>query len=132
MNREQQQIRTEDCALMAEPGQLLFTRARSVVSRTAGGKTLIVPVRGKAGDLASIYSFSGTGSLIWQLLETPRALPELISAVERECKVRPDEAQRDVTRFVDEMFSVGLVEVCSSVAMTATESHMELEAAGLH
>jgi len=131
MKREQQ-IRTEDCALIAEPGQQLFTRARSVVSRTAGGKTLIVPVRGKAGELASIYSFSGTGSLIWQLLEAPRALPELISAVERECKVRPDEAQRDVTQFVDEMFSVGLVEVCSSVAMTATESNVEMETAGLH
>ena len=118
--------------MIAEPGQQLFTRARSVVSRTAGGKTLIVPVRGKAGELASIYSFSGTGSLIWQLLEAPRALPELISAVERECKVRPDEAQRDVTQFVDEMFSVGLVEVCSSVAMTATESNVEMETAGLH
>jgi hypothetical protein len=91
-------------------------------------------VRGKAGDLASIYSFSGTGSLIWQLLEAPRALPELISAVERECKVRTDEAQRDVTQFVNEMFSVGLVEVFPRIAMSATESkgNVELETAGSH
>jgi len=116
-----------------EPGQQFFTRARSVVSQTAGGKTLIVPLRGKAGDLASIYSFSGTGSLIWQLLEAPRALPELISAVERECKVRTDEAQREVTQFVDEMFSIGLVEVCQGIAMTTeANGNIELETAGLH
>jgi len=111
-----------DCALITDPGQHLFTRARSVVSRIAGGKTLIVPVRAKVGDLASIYSFSGAGSLIWQLLEAPRALPELVSAVEREYNLGTDEAQRDVTRFVDEMFSVGLVEVCPRVVNTATEA----------
>ena len=81
-----------------------------------------MPVRAKVGDLASIYSFSGAGSLIWQLLEAPRTLPELVSAVEREYNLGTDEAQRDVTRFVDEMFSVGLVEVCPRVVNTATEA----------
>ncbi len=34
------------------------------------GETLIVPVRRKVGDLASIYSsFKEVASLIWQLLE---------------------------------------------------------------
>ncbi len=117
-----------------EPGQQFFTRARSVVSRVAGGKTLIVPVRGKAGNLASIYSLSGTGSLIWQLLEAPRALPELISAVEREYEIGQEQAQKDVTQFVDEMFSVGLVEVCPRVAINATvaKGQVEWETAGSH
>lgn len=108
--------------MITDPGQQFFTRARSVVSQVVGGKTLVVPVRAKSGESASIYSFSGTGSLLWQLLEAPRALPELVSAVERVCNIGTDEAQRDVTQFVDEMFSVGLVEVCPRVAMTSTES----------
>jgi hypothetical protein len=118
--------------LITEPEQQFFTRSRSVVSRVVGGETLIVPVRGRVGDLASIYSFRGTGSLIWELLEAPRALPELISAVEREYKVRKDEAQRDVTQFVDEMLSVGLVKLCPGVAMSAPESKgpVEWETAG--
>jgi hypothetical protein len=122
-----------DCALITGPEQQFFTRSRSIVSRVAGGETLIVPVRGKVGELASIYSFSGTGSLIWELLEAPRALQELISAVERECKVRTEQARRDVTQFVDEMFTVGLVEVCPRVEMTGTESKglVEWETAGL-
>ena len=39
--------------------------SRAVVARVVAGETLIVPIRGKVGDLASIYGFSGTGSLIW-------------------------------------------------------------------
>jgi hypothetical protein len=106
---------------MSEPGQQFFTRARSVVSRVIGGETLIVPLRGKVGDLASIYSFKGIGSLIWQLLDEPRALPELVDAVEREYGVRQELAQRDVTQFLDDMLSAGLVQIEQRVATSAIE-----------
>ena len=46
---------------MLGSGEQIFTRSRSVVSRVVAGETLIVPVRGKVGDLASIYSFNGSG-----------------------------------------------------------------------
>jgi hypothetical protein len=116
-----------DYDLTTEPGQQFFKRSRSVVSRVIGGETLIVPVRGKVGNLASIYSFSGTGSLIWQLLEAPRALTELAVAVQREYGVRQEQAQSDVTQFVAEMFSAGLVEVCPGIAMIAKESNGQVE-----
>jgi hypothetical protein len=116
------QTRTEEIApCVAEPGQQLYRRVRSVVSRVVDGKTLIVPVRGKVGDLASIYSFSGTGSFVWQFLEVSRALPELIDAVEREYGVRQELARRDVTQFLDDMLSVGLVQIEQRVAVTAIE-----------
>jgi hypothetical protein len=107
--------------MFAGPDEQLFTRSRSVVSRVVAGETLIVPVRGKVGDLASIYSFNGTGSLIWQLLDSPRSLSDLIDAVEREYAVEPEQAQKDVTRFLNDMSSVGLVDVCSTVASVEKE-----------
>ena len=58
-----------------------FVRSRAVVSRVVARETLIVPVRGKVGDLASIYSFNETGSLIWKLLDTPRTVGEVVGAV---------------------------------------------------
>jgi hypothetical protein len=124
--------------------QQIFTRSRSVVSRVVGGETLIVPVRGKVGDLASIYSFNGTGSLIWQLLDTPRTLADLIDAVEREYDVDPNQARKDVTTFLKDMLSVGLLDVRPGVAaadhavaameMTAAESNRQemFETAGSH
>ncbi|HET6175532.1 MAG TPA: PqqD family protein [Candidatus Sulfotelmatobacter sp.] len=96
-----------------------FVRSQSVVARVVAGETLIVPVRAKVGDLASIYSFNGTGSLIWKLLESPKSLAELATAVAQEYDVEPALAERDVTAFVSEMKSVGLVQVPTPAAMAA-------------
>jgi len=94
-----------------------LVRSRAVVARVVAGETLIVPVRAKVGDLASIYSFNGTGSLIWKLLELPRTVAELATAVAQAYEVDPARAEQDVTSFVSEMKSVGLVEVPAPVAM---------------
>src|SRR5260370_41136367 len=96
-----------------------FIRSQSVVSRVVGGETLIVPIRAKVGDLASIYSFNGTGSLIWRLMESPRTVAELATALAQTYEVDPARAEQDVASFVIEMKSVGLVEVpaASYVAM---------------
>ena len=94
-----------------------FVRSQAVVARVVAGETLIVPVRAKVGDLASIYSFNSTGSLIWKLLESPRTVAQLATAVAQAYEVEPAQAERDVTSFVNEMKSVGLVEVPASVAM---------------
>src|SRR5579864_7102551 len=91
-------------------GEEVLVRSQAVASRTVAGETLIVPVRGKVGDLASIYSFNHTGSLIWKLLETSRTLPELVAAVAQEFNVEPVQTKNDVTQFVDEMYRAGLVE----------------------
>jgi hypothetical protein len=97
------------------------TRSRSVVSRSVAGETLVVPVRGKVGDLASIYSFNGTGSLIWRLLDSPRTPTDLIEAIEREYDVGREQAQKDVTHFLEDMLSVGLLEFHSGVAPVKTD-----------
>ncbi len=94
-----------------------FIRSQSVVARVVAGETLIVPVRAKVGDLASIYSFNETGTLIWKLLESPRTVAELAMAVAQEYEVEPAQAERDVEAFVDEMKSVGLLEVPAPLAM---------------
>ena len=64
-----------------------------------------------------------------------RALSELAGAVERDFGVGQEQAQKDVAQFLDEMVSVGLVQTCQPVAvtaieMTATESTGIWETAG--
>ena len=94
-----------------------LVRSQAVVARVVAGETLVVPIRGKVGDLASIYSFNVTGSLIWKLLESPRTVAELAKAVAQAYEVEPALAERDVTNFVSEMKSVGLVEVPADVVI---------------
>ena len=98
-------------------GDEIFVRSRAVVARVVAGETLIVPVRAKVGDLASIYSFNGTGTLIWKLLESPRTVGQLATAVAEAYGVDGARAERDVTDFVSEMKTVGLVEAPGAVAM---------------
>ena len=95
-----------------------FVRSQSVVARVVAGETLIVPVRARVGDLASIYSFNGTGTLIWRLLESPRTVEQLAAAVAREYEIDTAQAERDITVFVEEMKSAGLVEIPASVPAT--------------
>jgi Coenzyme PQQ synthesis protein D (PqqD) len=109
-----------------------FVRSRAVVSRVVAGETLIVPVRGKVGDLASIYSFNETGSLIWRLLDTPRTVGEVVGAVAEEYQVDTEKVRQDVLRFLSEMRAVGLIEIAqieisqkriSQIPIGATEDY---------
>jgi hypothetical protein len=119
--REQRLLRNPEqgrytLATMLE--QEILVCSQKVVARVVGGETLIVPVRAKVADLASIYSLNGTGSLIWKLLGSPRTVAQLATAVAQEYEeAQPAQVGRDVTDFVSEMKAVGLVEVSASVAM---------------
>jgi Coenzyme PQQ synthesis protein D (PqqD) len=105
--------------MQAVPADQLLARSRSVVSRVVAGETLIVPIRGKVGDLASIYSCNGTGSLIWQVLDKPATLADIVDAVEREYEVGQGQAEKDVKRFLDEMLAFGLLEIRPVAAIAA-------------
>jgi hypothetical protein len=107
-------LQSETATAVAMQAQM-FVRSRTVVSRTVAGETLIVPIRGKVGDLSSIYSFNEVGSLIWRLLDTPRQLSELVSAVEQTYEVRMERAEQDVLQFLEEMLTANLVEATGKV-----------------
>jgi hypothetical protein len=102
-----------------------FIRTQAVVSRRIAGETLIVPVRGKVGDLASIYSFNATGSLLWQALESPQNLAGLIDVVQGEYAVEREQAECDVKQFLNDTVSVGLVEVREQFSMAAMNSALQ-------
>jgi hypothetical protein len=97
----------------------LLVRSQSVVARVVAGETLIVPVRGRVGDLASIYSFNATGTLVWKLLESPKTVEEVSRAVAEAYDVDVSRAEQDVANFVNEMKVAGLVEVPVSLATAA-------------
>jgi hypothetical protein len=96
-----------------------FIRSRAVASRVVAGETLLVPIRARVGDLASIYSFNGTGTSIWKLLETPKTMADLVDAVAQEYDVERERVEKDVKDFLGEMLSVGLAEVPAAAAMAA-------------
>jgi hypothetical protein len=109
------------------PLQQLFVRSPAVISRRNAGETLIVPVRAKVGAIASIYSFNATGYFLWQSLESPQGISNLIEIVQREFAANRDQAERDVKQFLNDTLSVGLVEICQEVSMAAMNSTAQAE-----
>jgi Coenzyme PQQ synthesis protein D (PqqD) len=94
-----------------------FVRSESFVARIVAGETLVLPDHAKVGDLVSIYSFNGTAGLIWKLLQTPKTVAELATAIAQEFEVEPERVERDVAEFVSAMKAVGLIAVPAAMAM---------------
>jgi hypothetical protein len=93
----------------------IFVRSQAVIARVVAGETLIIPVRDKVRDLASIYNLNSTGSLIWKLLGSPRTVTQLAIAFAQEFEVEPEMVRQDVADFLNEMVAVGMVELSTSV-----------------
>lgn len=93
-----------------------YVRSQSVVSRRIAGETLIVPVRGKVGDLASIYSFNATGTLLWESLASSQSFADLVEALEHEYTVEHEQAEHDVKQFLNDALNAGLIEVHEELA----------------
>ena len=105
-----------------------FVRSQSVVARVVAGETLLVPIRAKVGDLASIYSFNETGSLIWKLMDTPRTVGEVVGAVAEEYQIDTEQVRQDVLRFLGEMRGVGLIEISQIKIPQARISQIQMGA----
>ena len=86
-----------------------YVRSDSVVSRVIAGETLIVPIRRGVGDLASIYSLNEIATAIWSAIAEPRSKPEIVQGIEAEFDTAGAQVDADVTTFLEEMRSAGLV-----------------------
>lgn len=93
-----------------------YVRASSVVSRVIAGETLIVPVRGGVGDLASIYSLNPVASSIWNAIAQPCTEERIVECIAQEFDGDAPQVQQDVQSFLAEMQSAGLVEAVGAQA----------------
>src|ERR1700704_1482868 len=105
---------TQPQVLSTGEEQSAYRRSSAAVSRHISGETLVVPIRGKVGDLASIYSFNEAGSALWAALEHPASLETLAAILCQSFEVERDDARRDAGSFVDEMQAAGLLSAVSS------------------
>lgn len=87
----------------------IYERNQSLVTRDLAGEKIIVPVRGRVGDLNSIYTLNAVGNEIWGLLDGKRTIADIIRKLGEEFDVDQETLTADVTRLIDEMKAEGLV-----------------------
>lgn len=78
-----------------------------MVSRLIGDEFILVPVRRDVADLESIYTLSGTGVRIWELLDGQLAGRELRDRLVEEFEVGQEEAEADVIEFLQQLEEIG-------------------------
>ena len=87
-----------------------FAKKGEFVSRRIAAETLLVPVRGRIGDLDSIYSLSEVASLIWNGIDGEATVAQLVQGVCAEFDVAPETAQSDTLQFLAQLQHAGLIE----------------------
>lgn len=84
----------------------MYVRRDKVTTRKVVDETLLVPVRADVEEMEFFYVLNEMGESIWEYLEKPRSLEDLVLMVEEEFEgAERDEIEGDVREFVDDLIS---------------------------
>jgi hypothetical protein len=87
-----------------------FVKKGEFVSRNIAGETIVVPIRGRTGDLDAIYNLSEVAAHIWDRIDGHVTVRQLAEGVCAEFDVSPDTAEADTFEFIAELQHAGLIE----------------------
>ncbi len=87
----------------------VFAKKDDLLARNIAGETLIVPIRGRVGDLDSIFTLNDVGYRIWSLLDGQTNVARIVETIRNEYDVAEETATQDVTELLSTMAKVGLV-----------------------
>ena len=86
-----------------------FFKEDNCVTREIAGETIIVPIKGRVGDLDSIYTLNEVGTLIWQLIDGQRNIGQIVQSVRQTYDVESEEVTRDTFDFLGSLEKAGLI-----------------------
>ncbi len=86
-----------------------YMKESEIVTRNIAGETIIVPVKGRVGDLDSIFTLNELGSKIWGLIGNRAHISQMVEAVTGEYDVDAAEAEKDVFDFLVSLEAAGLI-----------------------
>ena len=86
------------------------------VTRQIAGETLVIPVAGHVGDLDAIYTLNEVASTIWETIDGPTTVSQIVETLGREYNVTPAEAQADVLEFLEALAATGLIRSAADTA----------------
>ncbi|MBK8742753.1 MAG: PqqD family protein [Betaproteobacteria bacterium] len=87
-----------------------YAKRGEFVTRNIAGETIIVPVRGRVGDLDSIYNLSEVASAIWNRIDGQTNFQQIVESVCAEFDVPPETAESDALQFIAELQNAALIE----------------------
>jgi hypothetical protein len=107
-----------------------YIRSTAAVSRKIAEETLVVPIRGKVGDLNCIFSLNSLGSELWNQMQQEFSAAELTDWVLERYDVTPEVAVLDVAAFLNDLESAGLIMPAPQEPAAAAGHRLEASTCG--
>lgn len=79
------------------------------ILRNVAGKLVLVPVGKAAAAFPGMITVNTAGKFIWELLETPQTLEQIVEAMTERYEVSKETACTDAKTFLDRLMSVKAV-----------------------
>ena len=93
---------------------VVFRHGDSLVARDLAGEKVIIPVRGKVGDLGSIYTLNAVANDVWNLLDGKRRLCDVVNQLQQEYEVDPQTLSNDIQNLIRDLHQEGLIVTASA------------------
>ncbi len=87
----------------------VFRHNDSLVARDLAGEKVIIPVRGKVGDLGSIYTLNAVANDVWNLLDGKRRVCDVVTRLQLEYEVDPLTLASDIQHLIVDLQQEGLI-----------------------
>lgn len=87
----------------------VFRHNDSLVTRDLAGEKVIIPVRGKVGDLGSIYTLNAVANDVWVLLDGKRRICDVVNQLQQEYEVDPRTLAVDIQALIADLQQEGLI-----------------------
>lgn len=95
---------------MEQPcSEAVYRRSPDFIFRRIADECVLVPVRQRAARLEAIYTLNEVGAHIWEHLDGRATIDDLVASVVATFDVQPEQARKDLLRFVRALGRAGAV-----------------------
>lgn len=84
--------------------------SKDYLLRTIAGETILIPSGAAAQKFNGLVTVNAIGAFIWDVLQTPMDLEELVDRITNEYEVDADTARCDAEEFISDLRSIGALE----------------------
>jgi hypothetical protein len=88
----------------------IFRRNENVVSRKIVDELILVPIRKNVADMESLYTLNEVGARVYELIDGERTVRDICATIVEEFEVSNDQAEADVTEFLEKLISIRSIE----------------------
>jgi hypothetical protein len=89
----------------------VYAKSPDYVYREVAGEFILVPIRRRLNDVASLYVLNETGAALWRRIDGTRSAREIIDDFTQEFDVAPEQIERDFGVLLEDLLSVQAIEL---------------------